>query len=142
MANKRQKRQIMKYLSVLLVFISLNIFGQTTKDTSFNIENTMKNGGKYILHGILRKKSTVGYRSPYFLVNETAKLFELRESRQVNRDLLDKFVDKNVEIKGLYIFIPSRKADSGSEAESRFINGIIPSIEYIEVRNIRNMPNN
>ena len=131
----------MKYLPVLLVFISLNIFGQATKDTGFNIENTMKKGRKYVLTGILRKKITVGYRSPYFLVNETAKEFELRESGQVNRDSLDKFVDKNVEIKGLYIFIPSTKADSGSEAEKRFHNGIIPSMEYIEVETIRTIPN-
>jgi hypothetical protein len=139
--NTSAKMKFTKYLPVLLLFVSINIFGQATKDTSFNMENIMKNRGKYILHGILRKKMTVGYRSPYILVTETAKEFEIRESEQVNRDILNKFIGKNVEINGLYIFTPSEKADSGSEAASRFINGIIPSMEYIEVRNIRRMPN-
>jgi hypothetical protein len=138
---RKDKRQFMKYFLILLVFTSLNIFGQASKDTSFNMENIMKKGGECILHGILRKKITVGYRSPYFLVTETAKEFEIRESAQVNRDTLDKFIGKNVEINGLFISTPSKKAESGSEAESRFIHGIIPSLNYIEARNIRDMPN-
>ncbi len=99
----------------------------------------MKKTDTIIVQGVVHKNMTVGYRSPYVLVTGDAREFEIHESDLVTRDQLETFIGKKVEITGRHVFIPSEKAPPGSEAESRFIDGNIPNLEYIETRSIRSM---
>jgi hypothetical protein len=101
--------------------------------------NDMKKADDIILHGILNIKMTVGYRSPYILVTEDAKEFEIRGSELVDRDQLDKYIGQKVELRGKQVTIPSQKAPPGSEAESRFVDGVIPKLEYVETISVRRL---
>ena len=92
---------------------------------------------RLLLQGTLEKKTNVSYRSPYFLMTENKESFEIRPSETVTREQLEPWLGKKVELEARYVFIPSAKADPGSEAESRFVNGIIPNIEYREALSIR-----
>jgi hypothetical protein len=99
----------------------------------------MEKTDKIILHGVLRKKMTVGYRSPYFLTTADGKEFEIHGSDIVDWHEFDKFIGKQVEITGEHVLLPAEKATPGSEAESRFVGGIIPGSEYIEAQSIRSL---
>jgi hypothetical protein len=102
----------------------------------------MKTPDKIILNGILRKKMTVGYRSPYFLTTADGKEFEIHGSDSVDWNSFEKFIGKQVEITGKHVLVPAQKAAPGSEAESRFVGGMIPGLEYIEVISIRRLQSN
>lgn len=88
-----------------------------------------------IFEGTLHKRMTVGYRSPYFLETEDGKQVEVRATGK-RRDLLDPLIHKKVKIRGKRIVTPPRKAEAGSEAESRFLDGQIPGLEYMEIQEI------
>jgi hypothetical protein len=90
-----------------------------------------------VVRGVLHKKVTVGYRSPYVLVTGDSQEFEIRESDRVPADRLARFIGQHVEITGRRVSIPPTKAPPGSEAESRFVDGMIPGLEYIETRSVR-----
>lgn len=136
-----QSRAIFICLLLTLIFEARSYAGspisqQQNFDSATKI-NSMKNEDTVTLRGILNKKITVGYRSPYILVTHDAKEFEIRESDLVERSQLEKYIGQKIELTGKQVTIPSQKAPSGSESGARFIDGIIPELEYIETISIR-----
>jgi hypothetical protein len=95
---------------------------------------------------------TVGYRSPYRLVvtekgsrarwTTVAKIpppsgdepleIELRGDRQ----LLEQHVGREVQITGAYVFQSASKAEPGTEAASRFLEGVVPAMQYLSASRI------
>lgn len=72
--------------------------------------------------GILRKERTVGYRSPY-------RVGDL----EIWGEDLEPWIGKSVRLMGRHVTIPAQKAPPGSEAASRFLDGVIPEIRRFEV---------
>lgn len=105
-----------------------------------------------ILVGRIEKKLTVGYRSPFRLIVTDAKSraqwqqadaadatvdpLEIELRRQ--EPLIDTFLGQEKRVYGRYILQPGGRAEPGSEAASRFVDGYIPSLVYLEVKEIRN----
>jgi hypothetical protein len=114
---------------------------QTQQQDSVRVHprTTMKKSNKVILHGIFRKKLTVGYRSPYCLTTADSTEYEIRASNYDDWQRFDEFVGKQVEIIGKKVSIPATKAAPGSEAEARFVGGWIPRLDYIEARSISSL---
>ena len=83
--------------------------------------------------GMLSKKPTVGYRSPYRLRIGDQQI----EVRAENREALESLVGQKVEIHGAMVETPAARGAPGSEAASRFIDGMVPAMRYLEVRSIR-----
>ena len=98
--------------------------------------------------GVLEKHLTVGYRSPYRLVvSEAESLARVRELIATEEspvfltvrgasDVLDPLLEKTVGVVGSWIVQSAEQADPGSEAESRFVGGLIPPMTYLEVKEI------
>ena len=113
---------------------------------------TEKKPGQIELVGRLTKVVTVGYRSPYRLaVTEkdsrvrwtgVAKVappsgdepleIELRGKYQ----LFEQHLGREVRVVGAYVFQPTWTAEPGTEAATRFLGGVGPVMQSIEVRRI------
>jgi len=51
--------------------------------------------------------------------------------------LLEESLSQEVEIQGLWIVVPGGPAEPGSEAESRFVGGIIPTLFWLQAESLR-----
>ena len=107
---------------------------------------------EFEIEGVLEKIQTVGYKSPYILVvSNNACIRDLNKFTQLDwknpckieihgdfdmRKRLDKLLGKQIRIKGIYEIHPSIKAKPGSEAEHRFVGGIIPPLHFFVAKEL------
>ncbi len=102
------------------------------------------------LSGVLDKQQTVGYRSPYGLtVRDPASIPALAEAAgwqsepgyrvevRGDSELFEEHLSQEVEIRGLWVVVPGGPAEPGSEGESRFVGGMIPTLFWLEVESLR-----
>jgi len=99
--------------------------------------------------GVLEKRRTVGYRSPYRLVITERE--SIRKARKVSSTDgppvyltvnglyadLEPWLGKTIVVVGNWVVHEAQQAEPGSEAAMRFIDGMIPSMSYLEVEEIR-----
>lgn len=104
------------------------------------------------IEGILEKIHTVGYRSPFrLIVTDDSSIDKLKKFSKLDwntpckieihayGDTLQKLRDmvgKKIRIIGNYEIHPSQKAKPGSEAESRFVTGIIPMLHFFVAKKV------